>query len=59
MIINAMICVSPDHNCEFCKMIRCGAFLCQKDEYCEDAIMKHIYIPNEKCEDCGKEEKKK
>lgn len=53
MIINAILCGSPDYTCEFCKVNRCGAFLCQNEEYCENMIMRHIYIPNDECEDCG------
>lgn len=58
MIINAMICIAPDRDCKFRKIVGCLENLCQARRYCEFMRLGHIYIPNDKCKDCGKEEKK-
>lgn len=47
MIINAMICTSPNKDCKFRKIAGFHDNLCQADEYCKFMMMTHIYVSEE------------
>lgn len=58
MIINAMICTSPNKDCKFRKIAGCHKNICQADEYCKFMMMTHIYISKETQNELEKKGKK-